>query len=51
MKRIFSLMTAIAVIVFSIDGTYAADYTFKAKDTNDFYRYTPYEVVYGSAYN
>jgi len=46
------VLIVLAVLIMSPPiHTGAADYTFSAKDNDDFYRSTLYEDVYGSAYN
>lgn len=51
MKKIITLIIAATILALYGTTASAADYSFKAKDTDDFYRPTPYEDAYGSAYN
>ena len=51
MKKTISVFIAVMLIAALSVNASAADYTFNAQDSDDFYRPTNYEDVYGSTYN
>jgi LPXTG-site transpeptidase (sortase) family protein len=52
MKKItMTFLAAFLVCAYAVTDVSAADYRFYAKDTDDFYRSTLYEDIYGSEYN
>jgi hypothetical protein len=52
MKKVIATIFAGAFLfACCVSEAYAADYTFPAKNNDDFYKSTLYEDIYGSAYN